>query len=57
MSAWSSPNKNSANPNPVVASRYNGMIHDFGLLNALHDVPTTRAALHQAAEELKRRLK
>lgn len=41
----------------VVASRYNGMIHDFGLLNALHDVPTTRAALHQAAEELKLRLK
>ncbi|GAB2182117.1 alpha/beta hydrolase [Denitratisoma sp. agr-D3] len=41
----------------VVATRYNGMIHDFGLLNVLHDLPATRAALHQAAEELKLRLK
>jgi acetyl esterase len=41
----------------VVSTRYNGMIHDFGLLNALADVPTTRAALHQASEELKQRLR
>ncbi len=41
----------------VVATRYNGMIHDFGLLNALADVPATRAALHQASEELKARLR
>jgi acetyl esterase/lipase len=41
----------------VVATRYNGMIHDFGLLNALSDVPETRAALHQASEELKTRLR
>jgi acetyl esterase len=41
----------------VVATRYNGMIHDFGLLNVLADVPTTRAALHQASEELKTRLR
>ncbi|MFZ6726876.1 alpha/beta hydrolase [Undibacterium sp. MH2W] len=41
----------------VVSTRYNGMIHDFGLLNVLADLPTTRAALHQAAEELKLRLK
>ena len=41
----------------VVATRYNGMIHDFGLLNVLSGVPTTRAALHQASEELKERLK
>lgn len=41
----------------VVSTRYNGMIHDFGLLNALSDVPATRAALHQASEELKLRLK
>ena len=41
----------------VVATRYNGMIHDFGLLNALAAVPATRAALHQASEELKQRLK
>jgi acetyl esterase/lipase len=42
---------------PVVATRYNGMIHDFGLLNALSAVPGTRAALHQASEELKSRLR
>jgi len=41
----------------VVATRYNGMIHDFGLLNALSGVPATRAALHQASEELKTRLR
>lgn len=41
----------------VVATRYIGMIHDFGLLNALSQVPTTRVALHQAAEELRQRLK
>ncbi|OZI47294.1 alpha/beta hydrolase [Bordetella genomosp. 5] len=41
----------------VVVTRYNGMIHDFGLLNVLSDVPATRSALHQAAEELKARLK
>ena len=41
----------------VVATRYNGMIHDFGLLNVLSQVPATRAALHQAAEELRQRLK
>lgn len=37
----------------VVVTRYNGMIHDFGLLNVLADLPATRAALHQASEELK----
>lgn len=41
----------------VVASRYNGMIHDFGLLNVLSSLPATRAALHQASEELKVRLR
>lgn len=41
----------------VVATRYNGMIHDFGLLNVLSEVPTTRAALHQASEELRQRLR
>jgi len=41
----------------VVSTRYNGMIHDFGLLNVLADVPATRAALHQASEELKQRLR
>ena len=41
----------------VVTTRYNGMIHDFGLLNVLADLPATRAALHQASEELRARLK
>ena len=41
----------------VVSTRYNGMIHDFGLLNVLADVPATRAALRQAGAELELRLK
>jgi acetyl esterase len=41
----------------VVSTRYSGMIHDFGLLNVLSSVPSTRAALHQASEELKQRLR
>ena len=40
----------------VKSVRYNGMIHDFGLLNALSDVPAVRSALGQAAQELKLRL-
>ncbi len=36
--------------------RYNGMIHDFGLLNALAQVPAVRSALRQASAELKRHL-
>jgi acetyl esterase/lipase len=40
----------------VASVRYNGMIHDFGLLDALSDVPGTRAALLQASEELKKHL-
>jgi len=41
---------------PVVSVRYNGMIHDYGLLNVLADVPAVRSALHQASEELKQSL-
>jgi len=37
--------------------RYNGMIHDFGLLNVLSNVPGTKTAIRQAGEELKYRLK
>ncbi|KQV54013.1 MULTISPECIES: alpha/beta hydrolase [unclassified Duganella] len=37
--------------------RYNGMIHDFGLLNVLSNVPGTKTAMRQAGEELKYRLK
>lgn len=37
--------------------RYNGMIHDFGLLNALANLPTTRALFKHAAAELPENLK
>jgi acetyl esterase/lipase len=37
--------------------RYNGMIHDWGLLNAISTVPGTQAAMLQAATELKDALK
>jgi acetyl esterase/lipase len=40
----------------VIAVRYHGLIHDYGLLNVLHAVPAVRAALHQAAEELRKQL-
>ena len=40
----------------VTATRYNGMIHDFVLLNGIHDVPAVQAALRQASAEIKRRL-
>ena len=40
----------------VIALRINGMIHDYGLLNPLADVPAVQAALRQAAAEIKRRL-
>ena len=42
---------------PVIAVRYNGMIHDFGLLNAMSQLPATRDALRQASEELRKNLK
>jgi acetyl esterase len=34
---------------PTVSTRYDGTIHDFGLLNALADLPTTRAMVRQVA--------
>jgi acetyl esterase len=36
----------------VTNVRYNGAIHDFALLNALLDVPSTQTALRQAAADL-----
>ncbi|MBD9482293.1 alpha/beta hydrolase [Pseudomonas sp. PDM14] len=42
---------------PVTAVRYNGMIHDFGLLNVISQIPGTRSAMLQAGEELKKHLK
>jgi acetyl esterase len=41
----------------VTVVRYNGTIHDFGLLNGLADVPATKSAFYHAAAELKRYLK
>ena len=41
----------------VTAVRYEGLIHDYGLLNALSQVPAVRDALHQAAEMLRKHLK
>jgi acetyl esterase len=40
----------------VTIVRYNGMIHDFGLLNGLAEVPATRSLFVQAAAELKKYL-
>ncbi|MBA4244168.1 MAG: alpha/beta hydrolase [Pseudomonas sp.] len=41
----------------VTAVRYNGMIHDYGLLNPLAHVPAVQAAMRQAGLELKQHLK
>lgn len=41
----------------VATVRYNGTIHDFGLLNALVNVPSTQAMLDHAAAEIKKYLK
>lgn len=41
----------------VTAVRYSGLIHDYGLLNAMAHIPAVRDALHQAAEMLKKHLK
>jgi acetyl esterase/lipase len=41
----------------VIATRYNGLIHDYGLLNAISRVPAVRSALLQASEELKKWLR
>jgi len=41
----------------VMAVRYNGLIHDWGLLNPVAKVPEVRAAITQVASELRKRLK
>ena len=41
----------------VTAVRYNGMIHDYGLLNVVSQVPEVRSAILQASQELKVHLK
>ena len=40
----------------VATVRYDGMIHDFGLLNGLANEPGTRSLFRHAAAELKHRL-
>ena len=40
----------------VTTVQYNGMIHDFGLLNGLADLPQTRSLFVQAAAQLKKYL-
>jgi acetyl esterase/lipase len=37
----------------VKSMRYNGMIHDWGLLNPIAHVPGTQAAMIQAGTELR----
>jgi acetyl esterase/lipase len=41
----------------VTMVRYENLIHDYGLLKAISQVPAVRDALHQTAEMLKRYLK
>lgn len=41
---------------PVTTVRYNGMIHDFGMLNGLAEVPAVRSLFVHAAAELKKYL-
>jgi acetyl esterase len=40
----------------VAAVRYNGTIHDFVLLNAIRDLPSTVAALEQASDGIRKHL-
>lgn len=41
----------------VTLTRYGGLIHDYGMLNALADVPAVRGAISQSAQALKAALK
>lgn len=41
---------------PVTTTRYNGTIHDFVLLNALHELPETQAALRQTSDAIRNAL-
>lgn len=42
---------------PVTLTRYNGLIHDYGLLNPIANVPAIQTAVQQAAIVIKRTLK
>jgi acetyl esterase len=41
---------------PVTATRYNGMIHDFMLLNAIHNVAGVQACLEQTSNAIREAL-
>lgn len=41
---------------PVTVTRYNGMIHDFGLINALSEIQAVQDSLDQAGMALKKHL-
>lgn len=41
---------------PVTTVRYDGVIHDFGMLNGLANIPQTRSLILHAAAELKKHL-
>ena len=41
----------------VTSTRYNGLIHDYGLLNPLSRLPGVRSALLHASAELRKRLR
>jgi acetyl esterase/lipase len=38
---------------PVTTTRYNGMIHDFVLLNGIHDLPEVQSALGQSSDGIR----
>jgi len=40
----------------VIATRYNGMVHDWALLNPFSQIPSAQSAIFQAASELKKAL-
>lgn len=41
----------------VIVTRYNGMVHDWSLLNPFFQIPAAQSAIFQAASELKKALK
>jgi acetyl esterase len=42
---------------PTTATRYDGMIHDFVLLNAIRGLPEVQAALDQSSNAIREALK
>lgn len=41
---------------PVTLARYNGLIHDYGLLNPIADLPAIKVAIFQAAATIRKSL-